>query len=411
MHRTAILAISSTLAACAPVSGPPESPLSTDEDPYLWLEDVSGDRALRWVRQRNRETNRAWAERASFKGLRERLLAVFDSEDRIPGISKMGDYYYNFWRDTDHPRGVWRRTTLEEYRKADPDWETVLDLDALARKEKENWVLGGFNCRQPDYRRCLIGLSRGGADAEVVREFDIHDRTFVEDGFILPESKGTTAWAGPDSIFVATDFGAGTMTESGYPRIVKLWQRGTDLADGRGRVRRPRDGRERERQCRSRARIRDGAGVAGHRFLQQRPVLASRRAPDPHRQAVRRQRDDPPRSHLHQPGVRLDARRDDLRDRQPARRRPRSVPGGRPGLRGAVRAHAADVPRRLRADAQPCADQRARQRPQPRLRRDPGRRGLDAAPPVRERRLPHGQRPARGRPTTATPISPTPPTT
>ena len=181
--------------------------------------------------QRNRETNRDWAERRSFKQLRERLLAVFDSEDRIPGVSKMGDYYYNFWRDTDNPRGIWRRTTLDEYRKAEPDWETVLDLDALAREEDENWVLGGLDCRQPDYRRCLIGLSRGGADAEVVREFDIETRTFVDDGFVLPESKGTSSWAGPNSILVATDFGAGTMTESGYPRIVKLWRRGTDLAD------------------------------------------------------------------------------------------------------------------------------------------------------------------------------------
>ena len=219
------------LAACAPASGPPEPTVNIDEDPYLWLEEVESDRAIRWVRARNRATVRKWAQRSSFKKLRERLLAVFDSQDRIPTISKMGEHYYNFWRDTDQPRGIWRRTTLDEYRLPSPNWQTVLDLDAVARKEKENWVLGGLACRQPDYGRCLISLSRGGADAEVTREFDIESRSFVEDGFKLPESKGTVAWAGPDSLFVATDFGPGTMTESGYPRIVKLWRRGQDLAD------------------------------------------------------------------------------------------------------------------------------------------------------------------------------------
>ena len=230
MRRATSIVLLIILSACAPVSGPPESTVKPDEDPYLWLEEVEGQRAIRWVRARNQDTNRKWAERTSFKRLRERLLEVFDSEDRIPVVSKMGEHYYNFWRDTDNPRGLWRRTTLDEYRKAEPAWDTVLDLDVLARQEDENWVLSGLNCRQPDYRRCLISLSRGGADARVVREFDIETRTFIDDGFVLPESKGTASWAGPDSIFVATDFGAGTMTESGYPRIVKLWQRGTDLA-------------------------------------------------------------------------------------------------------------------------------------------------------------------------------------
>ena len=232
MRQAATAVLLLVLVACAPVSGPPpESAVNTDEDPYLWLEEVDGQRAIRWVRARNQDTVRKWGERSSFKRLRERLLEVFDSEDRIPGVGKMGHYYYNFWRDTDNPRGLWRRTTLDEYRKREPAWQTILDLDALARREKENWVLGGFACRQPDYGRCLVSLSRGGADARVRREFDIEARSFVDDGFTLPESKGSVAWAGPDSIFVATDFGPGTMTESGYPRIVKLWHRGQDLAE------------------------------------------------------------------------------------------------------------------------------------------------------------------------------------
>ena len=220
------------LTGCATGPTAEETPMSDDNsDPHLWLEDVEGKRALDWARARNRQTVAEWAERQSFKQLRKRLLRVFDAEDRIPSIAKMQDHYYNFWRDIDNPRGLWRRTTLDEYRKASPAWETVLDLDELARREDENWVLNGFECRQPDYGRCLIRLSRGGADAVVTREFDIASKSFVEDGFELPESKGSVGWAGTDSIFVATDFGPGTMTDSGYPRIVKLWQRGTPLAE------------------------------------------------------------------------------------------------------------------------------------------------------------------------------------
>ena len=201
-------------------------------DPYLWLEEVEGERALDWVKARNRATTRTLANQASFKDLRKRLLAVFDSDDRIPFIDKLGERYYNFWRDKEHPRGLWRRTTLESYMGEAPDWEPVLDLDALAKKEDENWVLNGFFCREPDYGRCLVRLSRGGADAVVTREFDLRTKAFVpaeEGGFTLPESKGTVDWAGEDAIFVATDFGPGSMTESGYPRIVKLWRRGEPL--------------------------------------------------------------------------------------------------------------------------------------------------------------------------------------
>ena len=209
------------------------APALAGEDPHQWLEEVEGARAMRWVAARNQSTMRDWAERPAFATLRERLRQAFDSQDRIPHIDKIGDRYYNFWRDLEHPRGLWRRTTLTEYRQANPKWELVLDLDEVARREGENWVLKGFDCRQPDYQRCLVRLSRGGADAVVVREFDLASRTFVgaaDGGFTLPEAKGSVAWAGPDSVFVATDFGPGSLTESGYPRIVKLWRRGQTLA-------------------------------------------------------------------------------------------------------------------------------------------------------------------------------------
>ena len=218
------------LAAGAPAAQ--ENPM--DEDPYLWLEEIDGTKAVQWVKARNRAANRTLASKSSFKRLRERLLDVFDSDDRIPAIDKLGSHYYNFWRDKSHPRGLWRRTTLEQYRAEEPDWEPVLDLDRLARRERENWVLNGFFCRKPDYDRCLVRLSRGGADASVTREFDLREKAFVAPeagGFALPEAKGHVDWAGQDSLFVATDFGPGTMTDSGYPRIVKLWHRGQPLQE------------------------------------------------------------------------------------------------------------------------------------------------------------------------------------
>ncbi len=208
-------------------------PTPMDQDPRLWLEDVDGKRAMQWVAARNRATQRTLASGASFKRLRTRLLEAFDAEDRIPAVGKLGARYYNFWRDKSHPRGLWRRTTLAEYRRPSPNWEPVLDLDALARRERENWVLSSFYCREPDYQRCLVLLSRGGADAVVVREFDLERKAFVDPkdgGFVLPEAKSSVDWAGPDAIFVATDFGPGTTTESGYPRIVKIWRRSRPLA-------------------------------------------------------------------------------------------------------------------------------------------------------------------------------------
>ena len=204
---------------------------STDEDAYRWLEDVGGDDALAWVEARNRATRDAFAEDPEFESLERRLLGILDADDRIPYVYKAGGWYYNLWQDEDNPRGLWRRTTLDEYRKADPAWEVVLDIDALGEQEGENWVYGGASILVPTYDRCLLRLSRGGADADVVREFDLVAKTFVSGGFVLREAKQTVAWASPDQIFVATDFGPGTMTDSGYARIVKLWQRGQPLED------------------------------------------------------------------------------------------------------------------------------------------------------------------------------------
>jgi len=205
----------------------------TPGDPYLWLEDVTGDRPLAWVRQQNAVCTNELQSDPVFEPIRRRLLAVLDSKDKIPYVSKHGLFYYNFWRDRQHVRGLWRRTTLEEYRKPEPAWETVLDLDQLAAKENENWVWKGYDILYPTYDRCLLFLSRGGADAVVVREFDMKTRQFVPDGFSLPEAKTQVAWRNRDSLYVATDFGPGSLTASGYPRIVKEWKRGTKLSEAK----------------------------------------------------------------------------------------------------------------------------------------------------------------------------------
>ena len=209
--------------------GEPATAATMSADPWQWLEEVEGEKALDWVRARNAVTEAELASTGEFKRLESDILEILDSEAKIPYVQKIGDHYYNFWKDAQHERGIWRRTTLQEYRKPNPKWETVIDLDALNEAEGENWVWHGADCLRPDYERCLVALSRGGADADVTREFDLASRTWVEGGFFRPEAKGGLGWIDRDNVYVYTDFGSGTMTESGYPRIVKAWKRGTPM--------------------------------------------------------------------------------------------------------------------------------------------------------------------------------------
>ena len=199
---------------------------SPDDDPFQWLEDVGGERALAWVREQNAVSIGELESAADFTGLQQRLLAIYESNERIPRVTKHGRYLYNFWRDERHIRGCWRRTILAEYRKAEPAWEIVLDLDQLASNENENWVWKGADILRPSHDRALLFLSRSGADAAVTREFDLITKKFITDGFTLPEAKSRVAWRNRDVIYVGSDFGAGSLTHSGYPRIVKEWQRG-----------------------------------------------------------------------------------------------------------------------------------------------------------------------------------------
>jgi prolyl oligopeptidase len=203
------------------------------DDPYQWLEDVTGERALTWVREQNALSTRELESAPQFDPLRKRLLSIMDSKEKIPYVTKRGQWYYNFWKDEKNARGVWRRTTLKEFKKPNPSWETVLDLDQLSAAEKENWVWKGEVFLYPEYDRCLVMLSRGGADATVVREFDVKRKEFIKDGFYLPEAKSEVAWRNRDTIYVGTDYGPGSLTKSGYPRIVKEWKRGTPLAQAK----------------------------------------------------------------------------------------------------------------------------------------------------------------------------------
>jgi prolyl oligopeptidase len=204
---------------------------SANMDPYLWLEEVQGDKALAWVRERNAVSTALLQAQPLFADNRAKVLEVLNNRDQIPRVTRRGDYLYNFWRDAKNPRGLWRRTHLEEYRKVQPKWDVLIDLDALGKAENENWVWGGSDCLAPDYNRCLISVSRGGADAKVTREFDIAKREFVKDGFYLPEAKSQLDWVDINTVYVGTDFGPGSMTRSGYARIIKRWKRGTPISE------------------------------------------------------------------------------------------------------------------------------------------------------------------------------------
>lgn len=206
-------------------------------DPYLWLEDVEAERALAWVGERNAEVFASLADTAEFRSVRDRILEVLDSDDKIAFVSQAGEYLYNFWRDVEHPRGLWRRTTLTEYQQTTPQWEVLLDVDALCEAEGVNWVFHGASLLRPTFDRALVELSRGGSDADETREFDLATRRFIspaEGGFYRPESKGGMTWISHDQVFVYTDFGPdthgkSTMTPSGYPRVVKRLTRGQNL--------------------------------------------------------------------------------------------------------------------------------------------------------------------------------------
>jgi prolyl oligopeptidase len=199
----------------------------TDEN--LWLEDIHGEAPLAWAAEQSESTLARFSS-PEFDRRAGRVLEVIDSEDRIPIVSRRGAHYYNFWRDREHPRGLWRRTTLESYRSTGTDWELLLDVDELGRAESTEWVFSGASLLPHDYTRALVALSPDGGDAVTVREFDLPSRTFVADGFIVPTAKSDYSWIDRDTIYLGTDFGPGSMTESSYPRTVRRVRRGQPLS-------------------------------------------------------------------------------------------------------------------------------------------------------------------------------------
>jgi prolyl oligopeptidase len=204
------------------------------EDPYLWLEEVEGPRALAQVKEWNAATEATLTADPKFEDYRARARALLDDEQQIAAPNQLlGNQVANLWQDAKNPRGVWRISPLAAYRAGKPRWRTLVDIDALGRREGKSWVWHGADCLAPAYRRCLVSVSPGGTDADVVREFDLATGKFIEGGFVVPEAKSNVAWVDSDTLLVGTDYGAGTLTKSGYPRLVKLWKRGTPLSAAR----------------------------------------------------------------------------------------------------------------------------------------------------------------------------------
>ncbi|UCG87645.1 MAG: S9 family peptidase, partial [Gemmatimonadota bacterium] len=231
-HARAPLAFGTLLVNLALLTAPQPSAAqdaAAQEDTFLWLEEVEGERALAWVEAHNASTLAELQAHPWFSTLEQEILQIITSEDRIPYPSTRGEMVYNFWTDAEHPRGIYRRTSLDSYLSGAPAWETVLDIDALAEKESVQWAYRGMSCLGPEYRRCMVNLSRGGSDAAEAREFDLAEARFVEDGFFLPEAKSSVGWVDDNTLLVGTDWGEGSLTTSGYARIAKLWRRGAPL--------------------------------------------------------------------------------------------------------------------------------------------------------------------------------------
>ncbi|MFU2318467.1 prolyl oligopeptidase family serine peptidase [Rahnella sp. PCH160] len=209
----------------------PEAVPEKVQDEFMWLEGLRNEKALAWAHEQNSITLSAFTQGDDFELIREKVLQGLNSPDQIPGVWKCGHDWYNFWQDAKNPKGLLRKTTLDEFRKAEPRWETVLDVDALGKAENIEWVFSGFWNLKPGFERAFVVLSPDGGDACEVREFDLKTKEFVAGGFYLPVAKSRISWIDFDHMFVATDFGEGSMTDSGYPRIVKIWQRGTPLSE------------------------------------------------------------------------------------------------------------------------------------------------------------------------------------
>jgi prolyl oligopeptidase len=229
MRSRAMLFIGALALAAALMTG---GHAMESDDPFLWLEDIHGARALDWVRDQNAITFKALKSDPAYAQDYDALLQILDADDRIPAGQLHGNVVLNFWQDKEHVRGLWRRTSISSYETPSPEWEPLLDLDRLSAEEGKNWVFKGATC-SADLSRCLLKLSPDGGDTVVLREFSPAEKRFMEGGFSLGEAKAEAAYIDPDTILFSTDFGPGTLTKAGYPRIVKLWRRGQSTGDAK----------------------------------------------------------------------------------------------------------------------------------------------------------------------------------
>jgi prolyl oligopeptidase len=232
MRTLTLLLIGSCLACSSLPQQAAKSPQmpATSADPFLWLEEIEGEKALAWVHAQNALSLPQFENDPRYGEFLSQADKILNAKDKIPYGALRAGYVYNFWQDEKNIRGLWRRTTFQSYQDKEPTWDIILDLDALAKKEEENWVYKGASCLPPAFEHCMLRLSKGGTDASVYREFNIRSKGFVEDGFIVPEAKSSVDWIDKDTLLVGTDWGENTLTDSGYPRIVKTWQRGTPLS-------------------------------------------------------------------------------------------------------------------------------------------------------------------------------------
>ena len=202
-------------------------------DDYQWLEDIDGEASMQWVLEKNKITDDKLKSQKLYKGLYNQALTVLNNKSRLPSVTQNGKWIYNFWQDEKHPRGIYRKTTIKQFKKASPKWFTVLDMDEYSQSKGENYDFHGLSCLPPDGNDCLVFLSLGGGDAIVVREFDLKKKKFVKDGFFVPLAKTQVDWIDKNNIYVATDFGKNSLTKAGYPKIIKKWHRGTSLSQAK----------------------------------------------------------------------------------------------------------------------------------------------------------------------------------
>lgn len=214
------------------ISGSEQKNDQNNIDPYAWLEEIEGAVALDWVKSENKKTLAILTSSPNFQTIYQTNLQILNADDKIPYPEVRGPYVYNFWQDKVNVRGLWRRTSKADYESSEPKWDILLDVDELARKENENWVFKGVECLKP-YKTCLVKLSRGGKDAVEVREFNLEDKSFLSQGFLLAEAKSHISWIDQNRVFVGTDFGDDSMTDSGYPRLVKIWHRGQSISEAK----------------------------------------------------------------------------------------------------------------------------------------------------------------------------------